>query len=198
MPKDNREVLRGLTVVEDGKQKTFTDIDEISAFFTQEELDGFVKREILSGEWKSTKLDGETSNVADAGFLSLEETMKRFEDMDFSDEVVESLRHHKPALAQRFGKGDFASKPPTIGNLSKSGGKSGVSGEAGGGGSDSENASGTVQTKFTEKDLENDSKTDLLTKVDELKKDGFTIEVKDTDTKAVIIGAILSAKKSAE
>ncbi|HEY0428996.1 MAG TPA: hypothetical protein VGC76_14540 [Pyrinomonadaceae bacterium] len=57
MPKDNREVIRGLSVVgEDGKQKTYIDVDEISANFTQEELDGFITREILSGNWTSAKL----------------------------------------------------------------------------------------------------------------------------------------------
>lgn len=190
MPKDNREVLRGLSILEGDKQKTFTDIDEISAFFTQQELDGFVKREILSGDWKSTKLDGETSNVADAGFLSLEETMKRFQEFDFSDEVIESLRHHKPALAEKFGS------PTGGGAPSKDDLGSGNRINAADDDSDSANDAGTVQTEFSEKDLNGDSKEVLMEKVEKLRKDGFVIDVQDTQTKAVIIKAILNAKKA--
>lgn len=59
----------------------------------------------LAVKKKLGKIAGESDGSQDSGFtpLSVEETMERFQKMDFSDEVMKSMQFHKEALVDKFG-----------------------------------------------------------------------------------------------
>ena len=112
MSKDTREVLRGIGVHEDNKFRAVTEPDEVSAMYSQDELNAFVEAGVLSGgEWKSTKVETveDQPEPVESAPLTIEETMKRMNSFDFSDEVTRSMAFYKDELPERL-KGKMKQK----------------------------------------------------------------------------------------
>lgn len=127
MPKDNRKILNS---VRGGAGQVFRDgmEDELAAHLDQKRIDELKREGVLAGDWTSTKrgaisISGDApgarlaSRIADEGMtvigshgdefkpLPLEETMKRFEEFDFSDEVMRSVQFHRDAIKNKVGGG---------------------------------------------------------------------------------------------
>lgn len=147
MPKDNRKILNS---VRGGAGQVFRDgmEDELAAALDQKRIDELVAGGVLAGDWTSLargaiSISGDApsarlaSRIADEGMtvigsrgdefkpLPLEETMKRFEEFDFSDEVMRSVQFHKDAIKNKVGGGLSES------DFGREGGKNSVQPNAG-------------------------------------------------------------------
>lgn len=145
MPKDNRRILSSVRVTgkplfKDGME------DELAAELGQQRLDQLKNEGVLAGDWRSTKQGGggfsvtgdapsrefqdrmNSENVQMIGAdskefvpLSAEEAMRRFQEFDFSDEVMRSMQFHKEAIKTKVGSvGENASKTKDESNSGKS------------------------------------------------------------------------------
>lgn len=111
MPKDNRRILTSVRVT--GKPLFTAGMeDELAAELGGQRLDELKSEGVLSGDWKSTRNGGGISVNGDAslanrssGFVPLpvDETIKRFQEFDFSDEVMRSMQFHKEAIKSNVG-----------------------------------------------------------------------------------------------
>jgi hypothetical protein len=109
----------------------------------------------------------EAADGGDVAPLPFDETMKRFEEMDFSDDVMRSMQIHQSAIKEKFGKSRIS--------------ESNTAGE--GGGSEEE-------IHDSKDELMRHTRAELAEMASEKK-----VEIGENDTKAQIIEKILGAGK---